>query len=272
MVLTTDSYKSGLSQKESFLISSLAREKKDIFTLDDARKFIPHDTKKTVNSLVKKKWVLDLKRGLYALVPLDVGPEGADSFVVHNFLIAPYLVRPYYIGFWSALNYHGLTEQIPRDTFVATTRSKRPVKVLTWSYVFVEMREHKFFGYESYEIEGKKVFISSPEKTIVDCLDSPEHTGGIEEVAKAIFFNIKNLDVKKLLDHAGRMKNMAIIKRLGFILEKTSLLSDYETYFSNLTLTKGYPPLDPLAPKKGKHNSKWGLLLNVDLDPERWFY
>jgi len=272
MGLTTELYKSGLSQKESYLISSLAKEKKDIFTLKDAQKFVPEGTKKIVNSLVKKKWVLDLKRGLYALVPLDVGPEGADSFLVHSFVIAPYLVKPYYIGFWSALNYHGLTEQIPRDTFIASTKPKRPVKVLTWSYVFVEMREHKFFGYETYEIEGKKIHISSPEKTIVDCLDHPEHAGGIEEVARAIYFNVKDLDIGKIIEYAKRMKNAAILKRLGFILEKTGLLPKYENYFSDFVPTKGYSSLDPLSPKKGKHNSKWGLLINLDLNPERWFY
>lgn len=63
--------------------------------------------------------------------------RGADAFVVHSFVIASMLVRPHYIGFWSALNHHGLTDQIPRTTFVATTRARHPVRVLDAEYYFV---------------------------------------------------------------------------------------------------------------------------------------
>ncbi len=71
-----------------------------------------------MSSLMQKKWVLPLKRGLYAIVPLDVGVKGADSFILHNFVIASHLVEPYYIGYWSALNHYGFSEQIPKTTFI----------------------------------------------------------------------------------------------------------------------------------------------------------
>ena len=54
--------------------------------------------------------------------------------LLHNFLIAVHLVEPYYIGYWSAHNHHGLTEQIPRTTFIATTKPKVPVKIMGNEY------------------------------------------------------------------------------------------------------------------------------------------
>jgi predicted transcriptional regulator of viral defense system len=267
-----EEYKKGLTQRESLLISALARQDRKIFSTEDARAVTEGDAKKMMSSLIKKKWVLPLKRGLYAIVPLDVGVKGADSFILHNFVIASHLVEPYYIAYWSALNHHGLSEQIPRTTFIATTKPKMPLTILDSDYYFVAIEKRKFFGSQEIEIEDWKVSISTPEKTIADCLDHPEHSGGIDEVAKAIYFNHKDFDLAKVYKFAKRMENLTILKRLGYILEIANLLDTYKDVFAHFTPTKGYPALDPISPRKGRHNSRWGLLVNFELDPRRWMY
>lgn len=267
-----EDYKKGLSATESLVISALARQDRKIFSIEDARAVTQGDVKKIMSSLIRKKWLLPLKRGLYAIVPLDVGVKGADSFILHNFVIASHLVEPYYIAYWSALNHHGLSEQIPRTTFIATTKPKMPLSILDSDYCFVTIEKRKFFGSQEIEIAGWKVNISSPEKTIADSLDHPEHSGGIDEVAKAIYFNHRELDMAKVHESACRMGNLTILKRLGYILEGAGLLDTYKDVFRNFTPSKGYPALDPLSPRKGRHNSRWGLLLNFELDPKRWMY
>lgn len=267
-----ENYKQGLTSKESLLISILAREDKKIFSINDARCVIEKDTKKTMSSLIRKKWVLPLKRGLYAIVPLEAGIKGADSFILHNFIIASYLAEPYYIGYWSALNHYGFSEQIPRTTFVATTKAKNPMEIMNANYYFVGIEKKKFFGFNEVEMEGRKVNISSPEKTIADCLDHPEHSGGIEEVARAIYFNHEEINLKRVYSLAKSMGNMTILKRLGYLLEITNLLENYKDLLGQFSPSMGYPALDPLSPKKGKHISRWGLLVNFELNPNRWIY
>jgi predicted transcriptional regulator of viral defense system len=267
-----EDHKKGLTPRESLLISALARQDKKIFSIEDARSAIEGDVKRTMSSLILKKWVLPLKRGLYAIVPLDVGVKGADSFILHNFVIASHLVEPYYIGYWSALNHYGFSEQIPRTTFVATTKPKMPLKILDADYYFVKIDRKKFFAFNETEIQDWRVNISSPEKTIVDCLDHPEHSGGIDEVAKAIYFNHEETDLKEIYGLAERMGNMTILKRLGYILEASGLWESYKHLFSSFTPSKGYPVLDPISPRKGKYNSKWGLLVNFEISPNRWMY
>jgi predicted transcriptional regulator of viral defense system len=264
--------KRGLTHREALLISSLAREDKKIFSIEDARILTKNDAKKIMSSLISKKWVLPLKRGLYAIVPLDIGVKGADSFILHNFVIASHLVEPYYIGYWSSLNYYGFSEQIPRTTFIATTKARMPLNILNAVYSFVKLERKKFFGFAAREVEGFKVNISSPEKTIADCLDRPEHSGGIDEVARAIFFNHKEINLAKVYKAAERMGNLTILKRLGCILEATDLLETYNALFKHFTPSKGYPALDPLSPRRGKHISRWGLLVNIELKTERWMY
>jgi predicted transcriptional regulator of viral defense system len=265
-------YKKGLTGKESLLISALARQDKKIFNIEDTRSIIGRDAGKIMSSLIRKKWVLPLKRGLYAIVPLDVGFKGADSFMLHNFVIASHLVEPYYIGYWSALNYYGFSEQIPRTTFIATTKARMPLNILAADYCFIKLKKKKFFAFNKIDIEGWKINIASPEKTIADCLDRPEQTGGIDEVAKAVYFNHEEMDLRKIYGFAERMGNATILKRLGYILEATGLLDKYGDIFNRFSPSKGYPALDPVSARKGRYNSKWGLLLNFKINPEGWMY
>ena len=66
------------------------------------------------------------------------------------------------------------------------------------------------------------------------------------------------------------MGNLTILKRLGYILDKTSLLENYKSIFKNFRPSKGYPSLDPLSPKKGKHDARWNLLVNCKINTKGW--
>jgi len=268
----TDKYRKGLSKKESFLLSELARGNKPIFTAAQARKILKEEPYLTLHSLKEKRWILTLKGGLYAIVPLDIGIKGAESFLVHDFIIASYLVRPYYIGFWSALNYHGLSDQIPKSVFVSIKTAKKSLVILNTEFIFVQLNKNRFFGMGKVEMEGRKINISNINKTIADCLDHPEHSGGIEEVARSIYFNCKELNFDKVKLYALRMKNMTILKRLGFILERSNLWEEYKEIFKDIKMTKGYSKLDTISKAKGKYNERWKLLINTEIDPKRWMY
>ncbi|MEW6664126.1 MAG: type IV toxin-antitoxin system AbiEi family antitoxin [Thermodesulfobacteriota bacterium] len=269
---STEEYRKGLGKKESFLLSSLARKDRKVFTAGDAGEILGGPASGVMHSLIRKKWVLPLKKGLYIAVPLEAGVKGAESFIVHNFVVASYLAEPYCIGFWSALNHHGLSDQIPVDTFIQTTTPRKPVKFLNSSFIFVQLRPEKIFAVQKIMMEGRQISITDPEKTVADCLDHPEHSGGLEEVARAIFFNHRELDFRKLKRYALRLGNRTIFKRLGYVLERTGLLEKYSSTLKGVTLSKGYSLLDPLGPRKGKYNERWKVIANVEIDSERWMY
>jgi len=240
--------------------------------MSDARQIFGAKTRRTLSLLSKKKWVLRLRRGLYVIVPIDAGVRGSESFIVHDFVIAAHLASPYYVGFWSALNHHGLTDQIPRTVFVATTRPRRPLKILTSTFRFVQLAPRKFIGIEAANFDGTEVRISSKEKTLVDCLDHPELAGGIDEVARAVYFNHRELDWAKVRSFALKGGSIAVFKRLGYILERCGLFETYRRVLTRIVLTEGYPKLDTVGPAKGKVSERWKLRVNVELDPERWMY
>ena len=259
-----------LSKNESTLLASLAERGRNIFTLEDVISTleIPYENAKVIVSrLVKKKWLIRLARGKYIIVPLEAGVK--SQYTEHGFVIASHLVEPYYIGYWSALNYHGLSEQVPSVIYVVSSKRRKDRSILDTRFRFITIKKSKIFGLIEVIISNSKVKISGGEKTIADCLDHPEYCGGVEEIAKALFFEHKELDMKKIIKNADNIGNKTIIKRLGYLLDLFKY-HEYEHLFKDEKLSKGYPKLDPKLPKKGTYNARWKLLINVDISPERW--
>ncbi|MBI4869991.1 MAG: type IV toxin-antitoxin system AbiEi family antitoxin domain-containing protein, partial [Candidatus Riflebacteria bacterium] len=169
------------------LVQALARSGRPIFTTEEARKTLrlsSHATVERLRLLLQRGWLTRLNRGLYMLLPIEAGP--ASTWSEDPAIIASRLVTPSYLSFWSALHFHGLTEQPPGVVTVATSRSHPPLELLGLRYIFVGLSPRKFFGHLPTWIGTVRVPIASPEKAILDSLDRPEHAGGISEVAKAL--------------------------------------------------------------------------------------
>ena len=250
------------------MLSDLSYKGKTIFTLEDLKEY-GDDCHNLIHKLSEKNWILKLKQGVYIIAPLEAGKFGASNYTVHSFVIASHLVNPYYVSHWSALNYHGLSEQTPPNVYITTTKPRNRKKILNVSFVFVTVSKPKMFGIKTIKIENHPVNISSVEKTIVDCLDHPEHCGGIKEIAKTIYFEHENLDFTSIVKMARMMRNKTILKRLGYILEIFSF-EQYLDSFRPKDVSKGYSKLDPKLPKKGKINEKWKLYVNSKIDPMMW--
>src|SRR3972149_5473296 len=92
------------------------------FSLAFARQILGHTkddpTPQFRERLQSKGWIRRIRRGRFAVVPLSSGEDRSPQ--LHEFVVAMELVSPAVIAYWSALNHHGMTEQIPRTVFVAT--------------------------------------------------------------------------------------------------------------------------------------------------------
>lgn len=99
-----------LSAGESELLSRLAAEGKTIFTTSEAQEpwegSIPIKT--VLHRLNMKGWLHRAIRGVYLLLPLEAGPERTWSG--SPLVIAPYLLQPAAVAYWSALHYWQMTE------------------------------------------------------------------------------------------------------------------------------------------------------------------
>jgi predicted transcriptional regulator of viral defense system len=261
----TENVRAGLTRNESLLLSSLSEKGKTIFRIEDVVNELMCSykyAKVLANNLTKKKWVINLRRGVYLIVPLSAGVSA--HYTEHEFVIASHLVSPYYIAYWSALNFHGFTEQTPFTVFVATTKRTKNREVLNTKYNFVTLNKRKFFGFEPTAVSTYKINISDREKTLADALDHPEYCGGISEAAKSLWNAKEKVSMEKIVSYAERMRNTAIVKRLGYLLESLNINVDSEI-LSKMRgmISPGMSALDPTCPRKGTYNTRWNLLLNI---------
>ncbi|MGH7770711.1 MAG: type IV toxin-antitoxin system AbiEi family antitoxin domain-containing protein, partial [Candidatus Binatia bacterium] len=91
------------------------------------------------------------------------------------------LISPAAIAYWSALNHHGMTEQLPRTVFVATNHPvfHPPKEALGISFKIVALRPSKFFGVVRDWVDEQQFWITDKEKTIIDGFDLPKYVGGV---------------------------------------------------------------------------------------------
>lgn len=179
--------------------------------------------------------------------------------------IATRVAHPAYVSFWSALHFHGLTEQVPRTTFVATTRKRRPLDLNTARFVFIRVAPYKFFGYQREMIGDLPVLVAEVEKALVDSLDQPRYAGGLLEAAKALYHCRKQLDPERLVEYANRMRNRSLCSRLGYLLERyLDLAQDkFERAVEGLNISQTFVRLDPQAKAVGPYDHRWRVRVNV---------
>jgi len=239
-----------------------------IFGLAFARQVLGHTkddpTPQFLERLQSKGWIRRIRRGRFAVIPLSSGEDRSPQ--LHEFVVAMEIVSPAVIAYWSALNHHGMSEQLPRTVFVATDHPVRrqPGEVLGVTYKIVSLRPDKVFGVITDWINEISFKVTDREKTIIDGLDLPQYVGGTSEIVKALAGSWKMLDEKRLIEYAAKIGNSAVAKRLGFIME-TLGVGDVEVLRASIPRASGFSPLDPTMPKKGKYNRRWGLLVNAEI-------
>jgi predicted transcriptional regulator of viral defense system len=208
-----------LGPAEAKVVLTLREQNRSIVTSADIIGILGTETtaRKVVSNLVRKGWLSRIVGGRYMLLPPEYGPKnlGEDNILA----MAAAAVTPSYIGWWSAAAYRGFTTQRPMKVLVAALR-QTPARVIEGAEVrFVKVTPRKFFGYEPYNVYGREVMISSPEKTLVDCLDRPDLSGGPAELARITHSALGEIDAQNLLEPAKAMQSQSLLQRLGFLAD-----------------------------------------------------
>ena len=251
----------GLRDSSVELLHKLYRHS-PIFTFQEAIEISGYDKsylKLVLHKLERAGWIERIERGKYIILPLEAEK---GKYTLHEFVVGSYLVKPSVIAYWSALHFHGLTEQIPGVVFIQTISRKRRRKLVIFNtrYRIVRITERKFFGFEKRWINHSKITITDKEKTILDCLDKPQYCGGVREVFKGLKEGGVNLE--KLSNYLQRFKSGAVAKRLLYLMRLLGL----EIEVPETLIKKGIVALDPTMPRKGRVDYNLRLLINLELE------
>ncbi len=210
-----------------------------VFSLADVSQIVSGKeyAKKLLRRMVDANEVKKIKRDYY-------------SFYDDPFLVSTFLVKPSYISSASALSYHRLITQIPKDIFCCTTKRKPPIKCNATIRFF---HTNYFFGfaYESYE--HFQIPIAIPEKAIID---------SIGVIPFSIFEEaLENIRPDVMLDNLKKINKSSLLKRMGFLLENIG----FDVYKDlRKRINARYIYLDPVSKKAGKKDKKWKVIINTE--------
>ena len=257
-----------MGEKESYFLARLAANGWTVFSTSEAAPYWQGATPLSLvlHRLEKKGWLKRLQQGVYLVVPLEAGPERAWS--ESPLVIAPYLIKPAAVAYWSALHYWQLTEQIPQVTIVQSTQRRRPVEMLGLRFHFVTVSERHFFGVTQRRLNGHLVSVTDREKTILDCADRPDLSGGILQLAQALPVAGAAIDWPRLDEYLERWGGGAVIKRLGYLVESLQVpipLRQERLRQWQQRLSSGIADLEPGAGRRGSIVTRWRLRVNVTL-------
>lgn len=224
------------------------------------------EARKRLARLCKNGWLSRIKRGVYIAVPL--ASATSDISLEDPWMVAEKLYNPCYIGGWSAGEYWGLTEQVFRTIVIKTTqkpRNRHP-KINGTTFLLVTMSSDLMFGLKVVWRGQVKVFISDPTRTILDFLNDPKLGGGIRTTMDMFneYLSSEHKNLPLLMDYAARLKNGAVFKRLGFLMEYYAPEELDLIDFCQRNLTKGKVKLDPKLTSE-KLITKWCLWV-----PKNW--
>ena len=248
-------------------LAAVVRAAGDVVRVEDAVRTLGLPRQKAAKALAgwaKQGWLQRVGSGVYAPVSLEM--LGTDQTVTDAWLLIPALFGPGYIGGRTAAEHWDLTEQIFRDIVVFTAR---PIRERTREsggaqFTLRQIPEKWIFGTKAVWRGQTKVLISDIDRTMLEMLDNPATSGGIQHVADCLdrYLRKEESNSGQLIKYAERLGNGAVFKRLGFLAERNPLGSELAAACKS-RLTKGYAKLDP-ALKCERVITRWKLRVPAD--------
>lgn len=243
-----------MTDLQNIFLGIISDNEWDVFDLNMLKsdgRLTGNEIREALRYLVKTPQIVQIEKGKY------ISRGFSDEKV-----IACFLVKDGGIAYWSALNLHGLTEQFPNKMYIQTSQWKKNKTVLSAECCFVNVKKNKVIGYDILGAGNHQYRVTNVEKTIVDCFDLPEYSGGYNELIRA--FYKADTDQNKMIEYCTAINNIAVIKRIAFLSElfKKKKYSKFLS-FANKMVNQKYNLLDGSGLDEGEFNNKWKLRLNI---------
>lgn len=219
-----------------------------------------------VHRLARKGWLQRVGPGRYLVNPARYGPDVVpDSDPLR---IGSHLVTPYYFGYATAAELHGLLPQASRVYYVVSTTRYRHSVVHPATFQVVRTTPPHFFGIETMRRRGLRLRVSDPEKTLLDCLRRPDLAGGIPGVLRMLESGAGRLRWARLERYLRRDGDRPTARRLGFLAERArQRLAPPPAWLARLRAGPGEAVV-PLGSVRrfgpvGTLDRRWGVLVNL---------
>jgi predicted transcriptional regulator of viral defense system len=229
----------------------------------------PDAAAKRLSRWARDGWVRRVRRGLYIGVPVDASNPAAWS--EDALVVAARVWSPCYFTGWTSANHWALTDQVFRTTVLKTTKRVRAsrTRLLDHEYLLAHADGDALaFGLVSEWHGESRLRFADPARTVIDVLDDPMLAGGVRHLAEMLGAFLDDHDPALLVEYGDRLGNRAVFKRLGYLVEALDLHAPAVLSASRERISAGISALDPDGPDGGRRITRWGLRVNVAIEPQ----
>ncbi len=135
--------------------------------------------------------------------------------------VATHLVKPSYITGWYALRIYGLTEQLPQQIDVLTSKKKNK-RVITFGQErikYITVDKKYLFEFFSEVSEQYTMNLASIEKTLIDCLYFD--LAPLSVIIQAIKTGQEKISLDKIKKICLKLKNKQFLKKTGTVFDSS---------------------------------------------------
>lgn len=171
---------------------------------------------------------------------------------------------PYLITVGRALAAHDLSDQHFRTAVVLVASLRRPFDWRGDRVRYVIAEADRIWG--AGNTRGPQ--IATPERAILDSVTHPRWGVTFSQALEALDLAVGRSPsfAASLAAAAGRYRNAATARRLGFLVEQLAGADAAEPFQALLGSSRAATPLDPSGSRTGSYASRWRVRVNADLD------
>ncbi len=213
--------------------------------------------------------VISVTKGAWVPVPAEYRVAGAPppSHFVHQLM--EHLGHPYYVGFLSAAAIHGASHQAPMVFQVVTPARLRERRIGRGRFQFIQRATAGQRPRLQHNVPTGRIWVSTPEVTVFDLVESPHEGAGLSNVATVIGdFLIDDILDPHELASVGAAYPAAVTQRAGYIIDSmaTEVGAGLDTApLRELVARSRYRPLSP-AGGGGHRDPRWHVVANTPIE------
>ena len=259
-------------------VEDLPKRGKSVFSKQDIEKQFPamshYCIRNSIHRLAKKKKTQSVWRDFYAVIKPEYGLKGIVPPIEYIDHLMKFLDKDYYIALLSAAALHGAAHQAPMEFFVISNsrilrdKQKGDVKIN-----FVTKKNIPTQYTTRIMVSSGFVNVSGPELTAFDLITYEKNIGGINRVATVLSELAEALNFENISDEFLKSINIAIIQRLGYLLDLFGFEELANALFQkskNADIKFRKYPLSVLSEKRNYSNyqsdDKWKIIINEEID------
>lgn len=227
----------------------------------------PEQERKLLSRLSRGGLIARVRQGLY-LVPPGLPMGGAwtpGEVLALNTLMADAGGR-YQICGPNAFNRYGFDDQIPNRIYAYNNRISGDRNVGAVEMTLIKVDEARLGGAIDIAMEdGEKAVYASRARTLVDAVYNWSRFNSLPRAYEWIRSDLrqKRVDIEELVTFILRFGNTGTIRRMGALLQREGVKAPLlEKLAKALQPTRSMIPFNPVRPKRGRFDRRWGVVLN----------